>query len=172
VADLDTVFYDLHVSTRRRHGLPVQPRRFFKLLWRRLLEPGLGFALFVCSEGIPVAGAVFLTWNRTITYKYGASDAAYWHLRPNNALFWEAIGWGCENGYETLDFGRTDTDGEGLRRFKLGWGCDEEWIQYFALGDTASSSHGLARTLLRPILQHSPPWVVRALGNLLYRQAA
>ena len=171
-ADLESVFYELHLNTRRRHGLPVQPRRFFRLLWRRIVQPGLGFGLFVCSDGVPVAGAVFLTWNRTITYKYGASDAAFWRLRPNNALFWDVIGWGCENGYKTLDFGRTDIDGDGLRRFKLGWGCEEECLQYLTLGAATTKSHRAARTVLRPVLQRSPLWVVRAVGNLLYRQAA
>lgn len=171
-ADLDSIFYELQVNTRRRHGLPVQPRRFFRLLWRRILEPGLGFALFVCNDNKPVAGAVFLTWNRTMTYKYGASDPAFWHLRPNNLLFWEAISWGCDHGYELLDFGRTDFDGAGLRRFKLGWGCREQELRYTVLGGNAAGSHGTARALLRPVLRRSPPWVVRALGSFLYRQAA
>ena len=44
-SDLTKIFYDMHVHTRRRHGVPVQPRRYFELLWRRILEPGLGFPL-------------------------------------------------------------------------------------------------------------------------------
>ena len=171
-ADLETTFYRLQVQTRRRHGLPVQPRRFFRLLWRRILEPGLGFGLFVCSNGTPVAAAVFLTWERTITYKYGASDAAFWRLRPNNLLFREAISWGCDHGYQTFDFGRTDFEGMGLRRFKLGWGCQEEDLRYTVLGRGAARSHGLARSVGQPILRRSPPWVLRVLGNLLYRQTA
>jgi hypothetical protein len=39
-ADL-AAFYALHIRTRRRLGVPVQPRRFFDLLWRRMIEPGL-----------------------------------------------------------------------------------------------------------------------------------
>ena len=32
--DLTETYYDLHLHTRRRHGIPVQPRMFFELLWR------------------------------------------------------------------------------------------------------------------------------------------
>ena len=36
---LDT-YYELHLATRRRQGVPCQPRRFFERLWR--LRPGAG----------------------------------------------------------------------------------------------------------------------------------
>src|SRR5919198_1693878 len=44
-SDLTRIFFDLHVRTRRRLGVPVQGRRFFRLLWERVLEPGGGFVL-------------------------------------------------------------------------------------------------------------------------------
>ena len=80
--------YGLHVNSRRRLGLPVQPRRFFRLLWSRMIQPDLGRVLLVDVGTDTVAGAVFLTWNRTVVYKYGASDPRYWAVRPNNLLFW------------------------------------------------------------------------------------
>ncbi|HEV3362594.1 MAG TPA: GNAT family N-acetyltransferase, partial [Acidimicrobiia bacterium] len=55
-ADVDRVFYSLHVRTRRRQGVPVQPRRFFSLL-AGLLETGLGFASLAYIGDRPVAGA-------------------------------------------------------------------------------------------------------------------
>jgi hypothetical protein len=66
--------------------VPVQPRRFFELLWRLVLEPGLGFLLLAHAGARPVAGAVFLRGSRCLTYKYGASDASAWPLRPNHAV--------------------------------------------------------------------------------------
>jgi len=35
------LFYDMHVQTRRRLGAPVQPLRFFRLLWAKILQHGL-----------------------------------------------------------------------------------------------------------------------------------
>jgi hypothetical protein len=43
--ELCRTFYALQTATRRRLGVPVQPRRYFSFLWRRIVEPGLGFVL-------------------------------------------------------------------------------------------------------------------------------
>jgi hypothetical protein len=45
--DLVDTFYQLHVRTRRRQGVPVQPRRFFHLLWENTISTGLGSVLIV-----------------------------------------------------------------------------------------------------------------------------
>jgi CelD/BcsL family acetyltransferase involved in cellulose biosynthesis len=172
-ADLDRVFYALHVQTRRRLGVPVQPRRFFSLLWRYLLEPGHGHVLVAEAAGRPVAAAVFLSGGRTLTYKYGASDSEFWRLRPNHALFWTAIRAACADGYERFDFGRTDFEDTGLREFKSGWGGVEEPLEYTTLGAPSAAGHKEgAGTVARGVLRHSPAWVCRAAGELLYRYAA
>ena len=99
-SDLPDVFYDLHVQTRRRHGMPVQPRRFFEALWAHVLAPGDGRRwCSPTSTAMPVAGAVFLDGNSTLTYKYSASDAAFWRFRPNHLLLWHALRSACEDGY-------------------------------------------------------------------------
>lgn len=172
--DVTDTFYSLHVRTRQRQGVPVQPRRYFVRLWHRILEAGLGFCLLAHCDRRPIAGAVFLAWKRTVLYKYGASDERYLSLRPNHVLFWEAIRWSCANGYSAFDFGRTDLAHEGLRRFKGSWGAHEEPLVYSTLGEAgggpARSSRGAA--LLGPVIRHSPPVVGRAIGELLYRYAA
>ena len=172
--DLTRTFYALHVATRHRLGVPIQPRRFFELLWRRVIAAGHGFVLLAEARGgSPVAGAVFLTSPRTITYKYGASDSAAWGLRPNHLLFWTAIARACEDGYERFDFGRTDLEDEGLRAFKSGWGSVEEPLVYTTLADRPpTEARGRAAHAVRGILQRSPAIVSRAAGALLYRYAA
>ena len=138
-SDLAEAFYDLHVSTRRRLGVPVQPRRFFRLLWKRMLEPGFGFALLAQSEGRNVAGAVFLFHGRTMVYKFGASERDAQRLRPNHVLMWSAIREACDRGLDVFDFGRTDLNGESLREFKLGWGTSEEPLVYSHLGTESTA---------------------------------
>ena len=171
--DLTEAFYRLHLKTRRRLGVPVQPRRLFELIWDRVIERGHGFLVLAYAEGVPVAGALFLAWNGTITYKYGASDADFLGLRPNNLIFWHAIEWACENGYKSFDFGRTELDNKGLRSFKDGWGAHEERLVYATLAD-APGADSLAplSAAARPIIRRSPLWVCRLLGELLYRYAA
>lgn len=171
--DLTRVFYDLQLQTRRRLGMPMQPRRFFEALWTSLLEPGHGFLLLAYAGSQPVAGAVFLSGSRTLTYKYGASDAAFWRLRPNHLLFWTAIRTACEDGYAWFDFGRSDLEDTGLRAFKSGWGSEETDLLHTTLPAAvrrAATSRALPGA--RAVIRRSPPWVSRLSGELLYRYAA
>jgi CelD/BcsL family acetyltransferase involved in cellulose biosynthesis len=170
--DLVDAFYALHLGTRRRQGAPVQPRRYFRLLWDDVIAGGLGFAVLVFAAGRPVAGAVFLVWKGTVVYKYGASDPAYWRLRPNHLLFWTVIRWACQHGCRTFDFGRTEPDNAGLRAFKSGWGAQEHPLTYSSVGAAAADGLALGARLVRPVIQHSPAWVCRLAGELLYRYAA
>jgi CelD/BcsL family acetyltransferase involved in cellulose biosynthesis len=171
-SDLAETFYALQLETRRRLGVPIQPRRWYRLLWRRFLEPGHGFLLLAYDRDRPVAGGVFLTWEQTITAKYSASTEAAWSLRPNNCVFWEAMRWGCANGYRTFDFGRTDIDAEGLRRFKLSWGAVEHPLHYTIIGETTRRADGSHLQFMSAVIRRSPPIVTRALGEILYRYAA
>lgn len=170
-ADMDT-FYRLHLLTRRRLGVPVQPRRFFDLLRGRLLGAGLGFVLTARVGGRPAAAAVFLAWNGTLIYKYGASDPRFWEARPNNLLFWTAIRRAATDGYHTMDWGRTDDGDHGLREFKRGWGTAEHPLVYAGIGAPLTPSAGRARRLMAAVIRRSPPWVCRRLGEALYRYAA
>lgn len=165
-------FYRLHVLTRRRQGAPVQPRRFFAQLRETLLEPGLGFILLAQHQGRCIAAAVFLHWQKTLTYKFGASDPEALSLRPNNLLFWDAIQWGHQNGFEQLDMGRSDLSNTGLRAFKSRWGAQESLLTYATFSaKPVSAGHGKWLGVLRTIIQHSPPLVCRLTGEILYKLA-
>jgi CelD/BcsL family acetyltransferase involved in cellulose biosynthesis len=148
--------------------------RFFRLLWERLICRGLGFVLLAHKDSQLLAAAVFLHCNQTLTNKFSASDPAYWKLRPNNLLLWHAIRWGCEHGYRVFDWGRTDLDNQGLRQFKLGWGSEEQIVQYSVLADREPRGpvDGKAHQLLTSLIQRSPTWVCRVTGELLYRHIA
>ena len=107
--DFVDVFYGLHARTRRRQGMPVQPRRFFVSLWEHLFAGEMGERqarlVLVDLPGRPaIAGALLLAGPRTLTYKYGASDAAFWRLRPNHLLFAFALRSACEAGFERFDW--------------------------------------------------------------------
>ncbi len=172
-SDLIETFYALHLQTRHRQGVPIQPRRYFDLLWRKILEPGLGFLLLAYADQAPAAGAVFLTGNQIVSYKYGASDPSFWGPRPNHAIFWSGIRWACEQGYRIFDFGRTDFENEGLREFKSGWGAVEEPLVYSYLGQPPGDlSPARLAHALGEVIRRSPPWVCRTLGELLYQYAA
>jgi CelD/BcsL family acetyltransferase involved in cellulose biosynthesis len=171
--DLDA-FYALHTQTRRRQGVPVQPRRFFEQLWARLVEPGAASILLADAGGrTAVAGALFLIGNGTTIYKFGASDVESWPLRPNHLIFWTAIREACERGDRRFDFGRTDLDNAGLRAFKSGWGAEERPLRYSSRPRAADASHaGLLSRGLSVAIRRGPRWVCRGAGAALYRYAA
>jgi CelD/BcsL family acetyltransferase involved in cellulose biosynthesis len=172
-ADLTESFYSLHVRTRRRLGVPVQPRRFFEVLWRRVIEAHQGFVLLAYRGELPIAGAVFLTSGKTVVYKYGASEPSSWPMRPNHLIFWDAIRWGCENDYAAFDFGRSDLENRGLRDFKRGWGAIEEPLVYATVGGELPRVGRLVSvSLLRVLIRRSPLWLCRAIGDATYRYAA
>jgi CelD/BcsL family acetyltransferase involved in cellulose biosynthesis len=162
-------FYRLHLQTRRRLGVPVQPVRFLEALWAKLIEPGWGFAVLASAGGRPIAGAIFLTWNRHLIYKYSASDPAYWRLRPSKLVVWTAIEWGCRHGYRLFDFGKTDLDDAGLRDFKNSWGSTEVPVTYSYFGPPPPGpGRGAATRALAQVIRASPPIVCRVIGELLY----
>jgi hypothetical protein len=123
-------FFKLHCLTRRRHGLPPQPLRFFMNIQRHLLSLGRGFVAIARLESRPVAAAVFLDDGRQALYKFGASDGAFQQARPNNLVMWAAMERCAERGLATLNLGRTSLSNDGLRRFKLGLGAEEEELRY------------------------------------------
>jgi CelD/BcsL family acetyltransferase involved in cellulose biosynthesis len=171
-SDLET-FYRLHLQTRRRLGVPIQPRRFFRLLLERLIQPGLGFILTAYSGEVPVAAAIFGCWNGTLVYKYSARDERYAKLNANYLLLWTAIRWATDNGYHTFDLGRSDVDQPLLRQFKDGWGAREELLPYtwVPAAPPVRSSRRVERAMSVAI-RHSAPWVCRAIGEVFYRYAA
>jgi len=165
-------FYELHVRTRRRLGVPVQPVRFFRLLARRIIGAGLGFVGTARLGDRPLASAVFLRSGPTLIYKYGASDERTLSHRPNDLLFREVIAMACREGYQTLDFGRSDTEDAGLRRFKSSFGAEETPLMYTHVGSLRPPDLRRAGRLLAPLIRRSSPAFCRALGEALYRYSA
>jgi hypothetical protein len=123
-------FFNLHCGTRKRHGVPPQPWRFFVNIQRYLLSLGRGFIATARLGGRPLAAAVFLHDSRNALYKFGASNYADQQMRPNNLVMWAGMKHCMERGLATLNLGRTSLSNEGLRRFKLGLGAVEHETRY------------------------------------------
>ena len=84
-------FYQLHVQTRRRHGLPPQPASFFLNIYEHIIKPGLGFIVLAQRESRPIAAAIFFRFGRNALYKYGASDKRFQEFRANDLVMWHGI---------------------------------------------------------------------------------
>jgi lipid II:glycine glycyltransferase (peptidoglycan interpeptide bridge formation enzyme) len=164
-------YFSLHCQTRRRHGLPPQPWRFFENIQQHIMASGQGFVATVRLEKQPLAAAVFFWSGRQALYKYGASDYACQHLRPNNLLMWSAMQHCMDRGLLRLNLGRTSLSNEGLRRFKLGLGSVEEKIQYakydFASQQFVTDSDHLEGWFNR-VFACMPLPLLRLAGAILY----
>jgi hypothetical protein len=165
-------FYGLHCITRKRHGLPPQPYRFFKLLHEKVLSSNMGLIVLAFLHDTPIAGIVCLHGSDRAIYKYGASDLRYQHLRANNIVMWEAIKWYCHRGYKTFSFGRTEPENSGLRMFKTSWGAEETVFNYYRY-DIRKAAFVRPREqvtgLEKAIFGRLPVPVLKLLGLLLYR---
>jgi len=133
------LFFALHTRTRRRHGLPPQPERFFRVIQQELLEPGLGAVVLARRGERPVAAAVFFHAGGQALYKFGASDERLSSSRANNLVMWEGIQWLAGRGASSLHFGRTSCSQDGLRRYKRGWGAAESLMAYHSLAFPSST---------------------------------
>ncbi|MEJ5358043.1 MAG: GNAT family N-acetyltransferase [Desulfobacterales bacterium] len=164
-------FFRMHCRTRRDHGLPPQPWRFFEVIRERVIAPGGGIIASAYHGGAPASAAVFFFFRDQVLYKFGASEKSLLRLRPNNLLFWEAIRRFRGEGFRSLHFGRTDRDNEGLARFKRGWGAEESEIRYHRFdlkrGAFDGGRNGPASSY--PIFRLLPLPVLRLIGACLYR---
>lgn len=168
------IFYQLHLRTRiKKHGMPAQPLNFFLKLWDAFAASGELHLLLAEHEGTIIAGTIAMAYDKTVQILYNASDERYLHLAPNNLLTWEAITWGCKQGYQTLDHGRTACDNEGLMEFKRRWGAIKEPLPYYyyphiaGLAATPESSRKFR--LLTACWKRLPLSVAGKLGAHLYK---
>lgn len=164
-------FYRLYCQTRRRHGVPPQPWRFFECISEYVLRRNQGFVVLARHDETPIAGAVFFHLGDRALFKYGGSDHRFEELRGNNLVMWTAIRWLAAHGFKSLHFGRTSLANEGLRRFKQNWGAAERRLEYvkfdFRAGRFVADqdrAHGWHTGMFRRL----PVPVLRLMGAVLY----
>ena len=165
-------FARLHAATRKRLGVPVQPRRFLRALGAALERDGLGYVVVAWHNDRAVASGVFLKANGVVMYKFGASEPDAWKLRPNNLLVWEAIRQSVEQRAVLFDFGRSDVGQEGLCNFKRNFGAAESPLMYTSIGAEPSERQLKPGRFSQLVIRRSPSFVGKAVGRALYRYVA
>jgi len=128
-------YHRLHVGLRKRkYHLLAQPREFFDRIWKAFAPADAVRTALALVDGRPVAGAMYLIWGDTVYYKFGASEAEYLHLRPNDALHWALIRWATERRLRALDWGLSELDQPGLVGYKRKWATVEGRIRSLNAG--------------------------------------
>ena len=175
---LDAVksFFYLNCLTRREHGLPPQPWKFFENLWKIFLSQGKGFITLVSYDGRAIAGNVYFIFGDKVLYKYGAFDRSFQYLRPNNSAMWESIKHCRKIGCRRFYLGRTELHHRGLRQFKLGWTQNENLHNYYrynvARKHFLKNKVSLNRGLTTKIFRFIPQPVLTTIGKILYKYIA
>jgi hypothetical protein len=171
--DFMEAYYRLHCITRKGHGIPPQPLRFFRKVHEHVLRRGLGLIVLATFRQAVVAGMVFFHHGGKAIYKYGASDDAGKQCRANNLAMWEAIRWYLRKGYTEFCFGRTEGENEGLRDYKRGYGTQEYLLPYYkydiARSRISDESAGEAAGYLSRYYRKVPIPISRVVGTIVYR---
>jgi len=169
-------FWKLLLITRRRHGIPPQPKS-----WFRNLIDCFGDALQIqvaFKDKQPVASILTLRHKDTLVYKYGCSDARFNSLGGTQLLFWRSIQEGKRDGLRVFDFGRSDWDNPGLIAFKDRWGSARSTLSYVRLFSSPpsrmSGSRGAewAKRIAKSVAHRLPDRVLSAAGSVFYRHFA
>lgn len=171
---LDSVreFYRLNCLTRKEHGLPPQPYRFFEKVYEHILSEDKGFVVLSSYGDVFIAGAICFRFGEKAVYKYGASDRNYQRFRANNLVMWEAIKRCSRNGYKSFCFGRTEPENEGLLQFKRGWSAEERTINYYKYDFKSETFHGKTSNRIgvhNKIFHHMPIPLLKFAGSVLYK---
>jgi lipid II:glycine glycyltransferase (peptidoglycan interpeptide bridge formation enzyme) len=168
------IFYQLHLKTRKKQGVPIQPRGYFRLFQKHIIGRGLGFISLTRNNTQYLSAAVFCEFNKMIIYKYGASDPAHLGLSPNHLMFWETILYAKQQGLSRFDFGKTALPNTGLRDFKRGWNTTETELlySYFPTAPSTGLFDILNHKVVEPVIKHSPTFVCRLAGEVLYKYFA
>jgi hypothetical protein len=135
--DLLDSFCRLLALTRRRHGIPAQPKIWFQNLIRFF-----GDALKIrvaMANGEAVASILTIRHKDTLVYKYGCSDARRHQLGGMQLLLWNAIQEAKRDDFKALDLGRSDADQAGLLQFKERWGSERRPLTYLRYTNAASA---------------------------------
>ena len=164
-------FYELHLKTRRKLGVPIQPDKYFIHFNKEIVETNLGFVVLVKMTRKIVSAGIFAGFGNTLTYKYSASDPDYLQLRPNNLMLWTGIQEALNRGFLYFDFGKSDFTNTGLRKFKSGWGAEEKELKYSYYPEIPESglSEKVQNKFLKPLIQNSPSFVCRIIGEFFYK---
>jgi lipid II:glycine glycyltransferase (peptidoglycan interpeptide bridge formation enzyme) len=164
-------FYQLHVETRRRHGLPPQSASFFRNIYEHILKPGLGFVVLAQRRSRTIAAAIFFRFGNNAIYKYAASDKRFQEFRANNLVMWHGIQLLMRLGVEKIHFGRCERENDGLRRFKLSWGTQEQLIDYYRIDPSGRLCFSPARRdshFHKKVFGSFPLMFNRVAGSIIY----
>lgn len=120
-------FYAIYAQNMRYLGTPVFPYEMFERVAEVFSDRVELLVLKLNDE--PVSGMFLFKFRNVISEPWVASLRQYNRIYVNNHLYWQAIKYACEHGFEVFDFGRSTVD-TGTYHFKLQWGAEPVPLYY------------------------------------------
>ena len=113
-------FYRVWRVNMRDLGSPAHSERWFELLLAHLGDRAACY--LVRRRGDTIGGLIAVSFRDTVVVPWASSDRRYFHLCPNNLLYWTAIRDAALAEARRFDFGRSSI-GSGTYHFKRQWGA-------------------------------------------------
>lgn len=167
------VFYRIFARNMRDLGTPVYPRNWFENLTRRMPEDVHIVTLW--DEAEPVAAGLVIVHGGIAEFPWSSALRESRKKYSAVLMYWELLEWAVNNGYHTVDFGRS-SPGSGTHEFKRHWGAKERplhWYYWLARGTEIPGLHAdnpkfrlatqVWRRLPVPLANWLGPHIVRAI---------
>lgn len=140
-------FYRVFAVNMRDLGSPVHSRAFFRLMLEELRDAAR-VLLVRDRDARTVGAAVCLFFRDTIMVPWVSSLREAFALCPNFVLYWEVIRRGCDEGYRTLDLGRSFKNA-GTYEFKRQWGGHPHTLPWIFIDTAPGAAPSLERDTSR-----------------------
>ncbi len=120
-------FLEVLKKTADRNKINLHSDKYYKLLWKTLLETDSGELYFAKIDNKVVSANMIIKFGDTVTYLHGGSDYKYRKYMATYLLQWEVIKKAKEKGFLFYDFwGIAPKDNKnskwsGFTRFKKGF---------------------------------------------------
>ena len=163
--------YELYLRNMKAFGSPPLPKAFFDNFFGILGDAGLAKGYGAYHDKKLIALLIGYTYRKRIHIIIAVSEGKFLQLRPNDAVHWEFMKWGCENGYEIFDWGRVRED-SGQFGFKRLWASEMHDLNHYYLLWKSKELPGIDPTnprykLMISIWKRAPLFISRRIGPWL-----
>jgi hypothetical protein len=162
------LWYNLHLSSQKRLGLPPFPRKFFKQMLQELRQEKAIKLFSVRKDDEHLAATIILLHRQTAIYGYSSSRSGAQWMRPNDFMLFQIFKWLITHNYADFDLGSDAPGQRGLLFFKKKWLAQQRAIPTYTFGEAqswVSDSSDERYACLRQIISYLPEGLLSHIGS-------
>ena len=130
-ADIKDI-YSLYLKNMKRFGSPPVSISFFENFWKYLVNNDLGIAFGSFYKDRLIAVLIGYCFQGRIHIIINVHNHSFQDLRPNDAVHWKMMEWGCKNKFRVFDWGRVRSESSQYA-FKKRWASEEKELYHYYL---------------------------------------